>query len=376
MFYAKWWDIKTEGSTGRLEWKHGDSAPKNIKVEIIDDDIYEPTEALNIKLSVTPHPNPEYNPVINPEKNQATVYIMGPNDVNLGSIGFQDLYLFTNEGDEFCIPVVRADGVDEAAYAEYECNADTARDVGGTYDDPLDFIWQSPNFGILTWVAGNNDTKCIYIQSIKDMVYEEDEDILCEITNLYSDYSDLIPNEGYTQSAITIKQNDDQFMIDTPWVIAHEGNTAKIVVKRMGFRGKDVSVKYKTVECKHKDECKLDLFAIENKDYTQTEGEVIFYANEAFTNKTIEIPITADFDREETNAFMFFIEEGTISVPATNATYVPSDDKQFMNKNYTYHIYESSAIIWIHGPNDCSWIGFLFSFYPLLSVFHNIYISV
>ena len=252
-----------------------------IKVEIIDDDEYEPTEEFTIELSVTPHPNPQWNPKINENLKQTTIYIVGPNDVNLGSIGFADYLLYTNEGELFCIPVIRSGGSDETAYAEYNCQTQTAHDGKGTFDNPQDLEWRSSSFGEFMWPSGNNDTKCINIYIFKDEMYEEDEDILCEITNLWSDYADLSPQEGYIKAAIVINGNDDQIRLDTPWIIANEGNTAKLRISRFGFRGKDVSVKYKTAQCNNADQCKLDISAnaLTNYDFNETIGQLIFYAN-------------------------------------------------------------------------------------------------
>lgn len=317
-----------------------------ISIELIDDDEYEPTEEFTVVLSVTPHPNPEYNPKIDANANQATIYIMGPNDVDLGTIGFADDFFYTDEGQLFCIPVIRNGGLDETAYAQYECQAQTAQDSVGTVDNPQDFEWRTSHFGEFMWPSGQNDTKCINIYVIWDKIYEEDEDILCEITRLYSDYSDLEPEEGIMKAAIIINANDDQIKLDTPWIIADEGDTAKMQISRFGFRGKQVSIKYKTAECDNTDQCKLDAKATNNVDYNETIGELVFYANESFTNKTIEIPIISDGVREETEAFMFFIEAGNITTPQSD------QNDESTNKTYAFNIYESTSIIWIKGPND------------------------
>eukprot|EP01084_Bolivina_argentea_P178263 308144_1 len=338
--------IKNFKTAGRIHWADGDTETKMITIEIIDDDEYELTEEFTVMLSVTPHPNPQYNPLINSNSNEATVYIIGPNDVNLGTIGFKDYLLYTNEGEVFCIPLIRTNGADEAAYVQYNCEGQTASDSKGTFDNPQDFEWISSKFGEFMWQPEQNDTKCINIYVFKDEMYEKDEDILCEITQLWSDYSDLKPMEGHMKVVIVIKSNGDQIRVDTPWIIANEGDTAKLRISRFGFIGKHVSVKYKTAECRNINECKLDNFAITNIDFNETIGELMFYANESFSNKTIEIPIISDGIQQETNAFMFFIEKGEIITP------IQSESDKYVNVTYIYNIYESSAIIWIHGPND------------------------
>eukprot|EP01083_Nonionella_stella_P222935 795052_1 len=330
--------IKNFKTSGRLRWADGDEEPKSITIQLINDDEYEPTESFTVGLSVTPHPNPEYNPSINPDASTTTIYIMGPNDVNMGSIGFADYKLYTNEGELFCIPLVRSGGSDETAYVQYSCEGQTAQ-------DGKDFQWKHSSFGEFMWPTGRNDTKCINIEVFKDQIYEEDEDILCEVTMLWSDYSDLKPQEGHMKAAIIIQSNDDQMRLDTPWIIANEGNTAKMRVSRFGFKGKDVSVKYTTASCSDEKQCKLAEFATPKIDFNETIGELWFLANESFGNKTIEIPIISDGIREETEAFMFFIEKGEIRTP--NNT-----QNTYKDATYIYNTYQSTAIIWIHGPND------------------------
>ena len=66
----------------------------------------------------------------------------------------------------------------------------------------------------------------------------------------------------------------------------------------------------------------------------------------------------SDGIREETEAFMFFIEKGSIITP-NSTKYIPQKDRN-LNKTYEYNIYESSGIIWIHGPNDIPKTEFVF----------------
>ena len=60
----------------------------------------------------------------------------------------------------------------------------------------------------------------------------------------------------------------------------------------------------------------------------------------------MEIPIIKDNVREETEAFMFYIEMGEIKNPELLSS------SEYVNASYVYNIYEAQAIIWIHGPND------------------------
>ena len=74
----------------------------------------------------------------------------------------------------------------------------------------------------------------------------------------------------------------DQINLETPWIIGIEGYNASLLVKRTGFRSKDVSVRYYVAACANEKQCKghsTETFAKVGTDFYNISGDLIFLAN-------------------------------------------------------------------------------------------------
>ena len=351
--------IKRYDGYGTLTWNDGDSDTKYIDIKIINDDEYEQTESFLLKLSTVLHPNPFYNPTIN--NDTALININGPNDIALGQISFKSEQMFAKEGELFCIQIDRLHDADEVVYIDYECISGTANDFGTTFE-PQDFEWISPQSDTLTWLNGETDSKCIYINIFKDDIYEDNEDLKCTITNVYSDYNNIDVDTFILETVIVIEMNGDQIRMDTPWLIVPEGTYATIVVSRQGFRGKDVSVYYQSRICNEtNNECQLGLYANES-DFDVTNGMLTFYANESFTNKTVNIWINDDGIKEDEESFIVELLPGNISDTILEFEDIPGDDRsdEYLLRNYEYDITFSKSQVWIEKSNHITDTHFQF----------------
>eukprot|EP00490_Sorites_sp_Unknown_P022304 CAMPEP_0114658590 /NCGR_PEP_ID=MMETSP0191-20121206/16046_1 /TAXON_ID=126664 /ORGANISM="Sorites sp." /LENGTH=642 /DNA_ID=CAMNT_0001881057 /DNA_START=651 /DNA_END=2580 /DNA_ORIENTATION=+ len=269
--------------------------------------------------------------------------------------------MFAKEGELFCIQIDRLHDADEVVYIDYECISGTANDFGTTFE-PQDFEWISPQSDTYTWLNGETDSKCIYINVFKDDIYEDNEDLKCTITNVYSDYSNIDVDTFILETVIVIEMNGDQIRMDTPWLIVPEGTYATIVVSRQGFRGKDVSVYYQSRICNEtNNECQLGLYANES-DFDVTNGMLTFYANESFTNKTVNIWINDDGIKEDEESFIVELLPGNISDTILEFEDIPSDDRsdEYLLRNYEYDITFSKSQVWIEKSNHITDTHFQF----------------
>ena len=360
--------VKRRDLVGTLYWPDGDSDPRTIEVDIIDDDIYEKTERFVVTLSPHIDSHPVSDSLIIRESHQRTVVVIeGPNDVKAGTIGFGESTIRTEEGTELCIPVIREGGSDENVYLRYSCEMGTATDYDGGPTNHRDLEWITPKLGQMRWQTGENHTQCINVRIVHDQVYEPAEDFACYVSRVWGDDAvKYAPTMGVAGVAIEIAENDDQIRVNTPWLIVKEGWDAMVTVQRQGFRGKDVSIHYWVSECESSVQCKghtQESFASAGRDFANISGELWFYANESFAEKQLNIPIISDGQRELTEAFLFRIRAGQITDTVVDSVDLPFEDTDptMLNRQFTrFDLFADRAQIWIHGPNDLPQTSFEF----------------
>ncbi|XP_055951404.1 adhesion G-protein coupled receptor V1-like [Argiope bruennichi] len=272
-------------SEGELVFEEGQTS-NDITIQIIDDDLREPTEKLEVQL-LDPTPAPG---VINFEgfiSNPTVVISIIDDDMKPGILNLEKTsYEVTESSRTVTIGVVRLDGSEGEIRVKYRTIAKTAQ-------ANQDFVYSE---GELVFGEGEN-RKDITIQVIDDDVREMTKTFEVQLLDATPGFG-VINFRRFTTNPtalVTILDDDMKpgtFKLERPSyeVFENDGTITIGVIRTDGTDG-EISVKYKTIP-------KTAQFY---KDFIPVEGELVF--GEKQNRKDIVIKIVDDEVRESTKTF-------------------------------------------------------------------------
>jgi len=289
--------------SGTLSWANGDTAPKSITINTVDDAIDERPEVFYVSLS-----NAQGGASIG--LGQTTVSITD-NDVGpTGTLAMSAVSASVPESVGVVqLTVTRSGGFSGPASVSFTTQDFTAL-AGSDY---------TAASGTLNWADGDDETKVITITLIDDAVDEPDEDFRVVLSGATGAALD----SNATTTTITILDNDLPLI---PGVLSVSGpatvneNAAAVVfnVSRSGGSDGAIGVSYATVAGT----------ATSNVDYTATSG-ALSWANGDLAVKTVSVPIIDDAIDEPYETFALALTSptggATLGTASATTTIIDND---------------------------------------------------
>jgi uncharacterized delta-60 repeat protein len=276
-------------ASGTLTWAAGDSSPKTITVNTVDDALDEPTETFSVTLT-----NPTGGAYVG--MTQATVSITD-NDIGPpGTLAMTAAAVSTNESSgTLHLAVQRTGGFSGVATVNYATQDFTAL-AGSDY---------TAASGTLTWADGDTAPKVIAIAITNDTLDEPDETFNVVLSGATG--ATLDPTA--TTTVVTILDDDlppapGVLSVAGPLSVDESATSVTFTFTRAAGIDGAVSVDYATVAGT----------ATANVDYTSRSG-TLTWANGDSTSKNVAVPIIDDAIDEPNETFAM-----TLSNPTGGAT--------------------------------------------------------
>jgi len=274
-----------QATDGTLTWADGETGPKEIVIEILDDAIVDPSEAIYIVLSNVQGGailEPEYwtfVEILDDESLPGTLFFYTPTDV-------------AEAAGNAVLNVYRVSGTNGPVSVNYAT-------VAGSASTPDDFAVTS---GTLTWAGGDNAVQQILVPIVDDTLSESMETFSIVFSSPTGGL--LVPENTAT---INIIDNDNPGVISMSLAsvaVSESGATLSVTATRSVGSFGAVSVSYAT----------SDGTAQAGSDYAATSGTLSWNAGET-APKTFNITILDDEIEEDDENFAV-----TLSDPTGGAT--------------------------------------------------------
>ncbi len=258
--------------SGTVEWSNGDSANKEIVIDITDDNIAEDDENFTVTLD---------NATGGATLGSATATITISGNDHFGELGFFNTAVAVDEdAGTVSLTVKRQNGSDGAVSIDYSTNDGDAV-AGSDY---------TANSATLTWTDGDSADKIITIDITDDATEEPDENFTVTLDNVTGGAT-----AGSTSATITINGNDHYGTIgflNASATVDESAGTLTLIVKRIDGSDGAVSVDFATT----------DDSAQAGNDYTANSGNLNWADGDSVDN-TITIDITDDVAIESDESF-------------------------------------------------------------------------
>ncbi|MCP4702207.1 MAG: hypothetical protein GY862_35915 [Gammaproteobacteria bacterium] len=162
-------DYILETDDQSIHWDDGDSHYETVRIQIIDDDVYEELETFTVQLS-----NPGGGATLDPQ-NQLSVTIIDNEPLIYGSLRFSATEYLAAEGEAVTLAVLRTDGGEGEVLVNY---ATVSLDGSAKRDE--DYRYQT---GTLMWSDGEQGGRTFTIDSVDDELKEADENLYLMLYN-------------------------------------------------------------------------------------------------------------------------------------------------------------------------------------------------
>lgn len=268
--------------SGALNWTHADESNKTISIPIIDDVVYEPTEAFTVTLSGA-------TGAALGTPGATTITILENDNPPGGTVQFAAAnYTVAENGTSIAITVSRVNGSTGAASVNYATSNGTAT-AGSDYTGAS---------GTLTWASGNTANKTFSVPITNDTALESNETVILTLSGA----TGAIMGSPST-ATLTITDNDGpgtlQFS-NSNYNVDESGGSRTVTVTRTNGAVGAASVNYAT----------SNGTATAGSDYTAKTG-TLSWANGDSVQKTFSVTITNDTAPESTETLNLTLSGAT-----------------------------------------------------------------
>ena len=283
----------TDPANQTLTWGNGDSAPRSITFDIVDDNLFEGSESFRVSLS-----NPTGGASFDSVSNLARVNIIDNDpEPSPGTLSFVSDYTVSESMLLVSVEVTRTGGSDGRVTATYSLG------------DDLDTAIQGQDYGVralpggeLVWEDGDSTSKFIDIDIALDTVEENDE-IFGVVIGRTSGM--VAVDDGF--SVVTITDTpppaDEVRFVNAADSIAETGDLLNIALQRSGSGVGDVEVFYELISGT----------ATLGSDFNSASGSSgsVFWPSGDLNNKVIEVDILEDLLNEDDETFTVELSIGS-----------------------------------------------------------------
>lgn len=307
--------------SGTLNWTHADESNKTISIPIIDDVVYEPTEAFTVTLSGAAGAAPG-------TPGATTITILENDNPPGGTVQFAAAnYTVAENATSIAITVSRVNGSTGAASVNY-ATSNGAATAGSDYTGAS---------GTLTWASGNTASKTFSVPITNDTALESNETVMLTLSGA----TGAIMGSP-SIATLTITDNDGpgtlQFS-NSNYNVDESGGSRTVTVTRTNGAVGAASVNYAT----------SNGTATAGSDYTAKTG-TLSWANGDSVQKTFSVTVTNDTAPESTEALNLTLSGATgaaLGSPTTATISIADNDPtgtlQFSSA--TYAVAESGPTI-------------------------------
>ncbi len=294
------------GVSGTLNWSSGDESPKTFSIPILDDNVDEPDETVNVRLTGAS------GAALGTPSSAVLTIVDNETELQHGNLRIaSSSYTVGEGGGSISVSVTRTSGSDGAVSVNFSTGTGTA-----LADE--DFSTRS---GTLTWAAGDSATRVITVPILNDTVFEGAEYFTVTISAPTGGAALIAP----TTTTVNITDNDPApapgslRFAASGYTVAEGVGSATVSVQRVGGSDGNVSVSYVTVNGT----------ATSGSDYTARSGTLSWSPGDA-TSRSIQIPILDDTQVESTQSFSVSLNSptggATVSTPSSTTVSITDND--------------------------------------------------